>query len=225
MDDQERGGASGGYASDPGAEVAVLVDAFFAALDERFPDERGLAERLRRRQERLVAEQQERLLDEPSRHNLTKTLAVFAAYQELRSRHDDIELIRALRAAFVELLEPYVQTATRDLLDGARDPFAAMVQPTKDKEQHAFGAGFEFTHPDEDQDRYTARVERCYYHEVLNANGAGKLTRIFCSFDANWIDAINPDLDGFQFERPTTIGAGGPNCPFRFRRSIRTADA
>ncbi len=62
-------------------------------------------------------------------------------------------------------------------------------------------------------------VERCYYHEVLEANGARQLTPIVCAFDANWIDAIDAHWDGFEFERPATIGTGGANCPFRFRRT------
>jgi hypothetical protein len=100
-----------------------------------------------------VAEQQDRLVDEPSRYNLAMTLAVLAAYQELRSSHDRVELLRALRAAFVEPLEPYVQGATRAMLDVATDPFMAMVQLTRDRQARAFGAGFVFTHPDDDWHR------------------------------------------------------------------------
>lgn len=213
------------YTPDPAAELEMLVAAFRAALAERFPDEPGLVERLRRRQERLVDEQQQRVVDEPSRYNLAMTLALLAAYQELQAGRDDAELLPALRNAFVEPLEPFVRTATRSLLDEAADPFAAMVELTRAREQRAFGAGFLFTHPDDDHERYTAQVERCYYHQVLAANDAVQLTPIFCAFDANWIDAIDPECDGFEFERPTTIGTGGPNCPFQFRRiAVRRLD-
>jgi hypothetical protein len=61
------------------------------------------------------------------------------------------------------------------------------------------------------------------YHDVLRANGSERLTPVFCAFDANWIDAIDPERDEFEFERPTTIGTGGPSCPFRFRRTSRAA--
>ena len=210
--------SSGAYEPDPAAEVAMLVDAFFAALGERFPDEAGVVERLHRRQERLVAAQQDRVIDAASRYNLAMTLAVVAAYQELESSCGEQELVSALRAAFVEPTEPFVRSATRSMLDGAPDPFAAMVELTKAREEHAFGAGFVFSHPDDGPDRYTAQVERCFYHDVLKLNDLERLTPIFCAFDANWIDAIDRARDGFEFERPTTIGTGGPNCPFRFRR-------
>ncbi|MGH3391643.1 MAG: L-2-amino-thiazoline-4-carboxylic acid hydrolase [Actinomadura sp.] len=95
----------------------------------------------------------------------------------------------------------------------------ALADISRQREQHAFGAGFQFTHPHDDHDHYVAQVERCDYHQVLQANGAPHLTPVFCAFDANWIDAIDPERHGFTFERPTTIGTGGPNCPFRFRRT------
>ena len=221
MRDQERN--AGGYTPDPEAETAMVIDAFFAGLGERFPGD-GLLGRLASRHAQLVADQQHRIVDEPSRHNLAMTLAVLAAYQELASDGEEESLIEALRAAFVEPLEPFVRTATRSVLDQAPDPFRAMVDLTKDREEHAFGAGFVFTHPDNDHDRYTAQVERCFYHGALAANGAAHLTQIFCAFDSNWIDAIDPVRDGFEFERPTTISTGGRSCPFQFRRTTDAGD-
>lgn len=210
------------YPPDPAAELEMLVDGFFGALGEHFAADEGLPARLRDRQQELIAQQQARVIDEPSRYNLATTLAVLAAYQELASEHDDAELIRALKAAFVEPVEPFVRTATRSMLDGAEDPFAEIVALTREREQEAFGEGFAFAHPDDDHDRYTAQVERCYYHEVVASNAAERLTPIFCAFDANWIDAIDPERDGLEFERPTRIGTDGPNCPFRFRRTSST---
>jgi hypothetical protein len=200
------------YRPDPAAETRMLVDAFFARLAESLPDERDLTARLRGRHERLLSDQRHRVVDEASRYNLVLTLAVVAAHEETSA---DVPL---LTAAFVEPLRDYVQTATTTALDTAEDPFAEMVEICRRREEEAFGAGFVFTHPYDDDTRYVAQVERCYYHEVLTANGAAHLTPVFCAFDANWIDAIDPDRHGFGFERPTTIGTGGANCPFRFRR-------
>lgn len=45
------------------------------------------------------------------------------------------------------------------------------------------GAGFQCTHPHDDHDHYVAQVERCDYHQVLQANGAPHLTPAFCAFD------------------------------------------
>ena len=133
--------APSGYTPDPEAETAMLVEAFFGALCERFADPAGFRGRVRRRHETLVSQQQGRVVDQPSRYNLRTTLAVLAAYQELSPEIDDAVLLPALRAAFVEPLEQFVRSATRSLLDAAEDPFAAMVTLTRDRERHAFGQG------------------------------------------------------------------------------------
>lgn len=206
---------------DAEAQAAMVVAAFFGALAARFADAPDLVGRLRGRHRRLVAAQQHRVVDEASLHNLSMTLAVLAAYQELAHERTGDDLITALREAFVQPMERFVREATRSLLDGAGDPFVAMVKLTREREEQAFGAGFVFGHPEDDESRYTAEVRRCFYHEVLKANGAANLTGVFCAFDSNWIDAIDPDRDGFEFERPTTIGSGGASCPFRFRRIVR----
>lgn len=206
------------YKPDPDAEVRMSIDSFFTALVDSCLDQADLGQRLLNRHQALVAAQQHRIVDEASRHNLALTLAVLAGYHELNSARSDEELISLLRSAFVQPLQSFVHAATRSALESALDPFAAMVGISKEREQRAFGAGFEFSHPEDDRDNYTAEVHRCYYHEVLRANGARHLTPVFCAFDANWIDAIEPGRDGFEFERPTTIGTGGASCPFRFRR-------
>jgi hypothetical protein len=214
--------ATGGYQPDPAAEGRMTIDAFFDALTAAFPAQTHLDERLRSRHHRLFEAQRHRIVDEASRHNLALALAVLAAHQELAPGREEQELLRSLQAAFVEPLQPFVRAATRAALDPASDPFDVMVSISRERERHAFGAGFAFRHPDDGSERYTAEVERCYYHDVLRDNGAAQLTPIFCAFDANWIDAIDPDRDGFEFDRLTTIGTGGTSCLFRFRRRPRT---
>ncbi|MET8139124.1 L-2-amino-thiazoline-4-carboxylic acid hydrolase [Sphaerisporangium sp. NPDC005288] len=209
-----------GYQPDPAAEVRMLIDAFFAALAEAIPERHDdLIWRLRAGHERLLADQGHRVIDEASGHNLALSLAVLTGYQELSGRFGDAELLPLLRTAFVEPMRATVQQATAAALDAAADPFAAMVEISRLRERYAFGAGFTFTHPRDDDSHYVAQVERCYYHDVLSANGAAHLTPVFCAFDSNWIDVIHPERHGFTFDRPTTIGTGGQNCPFRFRRT------
>jgi hypothetical protein len=47
-------------------------------------------------------------------------------------------------------------------------------------------------------------------------NGVEPLTTAFCAWDRVWMDEIDPERDGIRAERPTTLGYGGPACPFRF---------
>jgi hypothetical protein len=208
----------GDYRPDPEAENKALIEAFFGALGEALPEHEGLIERARARHERLVAEQGHWVVDEASRHNLSLTLAVLAAYRELAGVMGDDEALPLIRRAFVEPLGPMMTEGTRAALDASADPFATMVEISRRRERDYFGAAFTFAHPEDDEDRYTALVERCFYNDVLVANGAALLMPILCEFDANWINGIVPERHRFTFERPTTIGTGGVGCPFRFRR-------
>lgn len=207
------------YAADPDAAIMAVIDAFLAALVEAFAEEPDLMARVSRRHADLLAGHAEWLVDEPARHNLALTLALLAAYHELAPHHGDQELLPMLKSAFVEPLAEPIRAGMAAGLDAAADPFALMVQISRDREQHSFGAGFHFAHPADDDREYLADVRRCFYHDVLAANDATHLTPVLCAFDANWIDAIDPDRHGFTFDRATTIGTGGTHCPFHFRRA------
>ncbi|SEG73778.1 L-2-amino-thiazoline-4-carboxylic acid hydrolase [Thermomonospora echinospora] len=219
----DRFGLSGGdYVPDPERETAALVEGFFehitAALRAHALPE-GLVAVMRTRHERLQAANAHLIVDEPARHNLRITLAVAAAYESLLPRLGRDAAIDTVRAALVEPLGDAVHVGTRAMLDAAPDPFAALVAVSKSREEHAFGKGFTFRRPADDDRRYLLNIHRCFYHDVLVANSVPELTPAMCAFDANWIEAIDPDRDGFRFERVTTIGLGGTHCPFHFTRT------
>lgn len=207
------------YDADPDAAMAAVIDAFLAAVGDAFAEQHDLIARVSQRHADLVARHAEWLVDEPARHNLALALALLAAYQELAPDHPDRRLLPVLQRAFIEPMAEPIRAGTAAGLDAAADPFALMVQISRNREEHAFGAGFDFAHPADDDQEYLADVRRCYYHDVLAANDATHLTPLLCAWDANWIDAIDPDRHGFTFDRATTIGTGGTHCPFRFRRT------
>lgn len=205
--------------ADPDAATRAVLDAFLAALAEAFPDRPDLVARVLHRHAGLVGGHAGWLVDEPARHNLSLTLALLAAHQELAPHHPDHVLLPLLQEALVEPLAEVVRTGTATALDAADDPFALMVGISREREASFFGAGFEFARPVDDDREYVADVRRCYYHDVLAANDATHLTPLLCAWDANWIEAIDPARHGFTFDRATTIGTGGAHCPFRFRRT------
>jgi hypothetical protein len=159
------------------------------------------------------------IVDEPARHTLRMTLALVASYEALRPRLGRDEAVAAIKAAFIQPFAPAVREATRAMLDAAPDPYQAMVALCKSRERDAFGAGFTFRHPADDDQRYHLDVHRCFYHDVLTANAAAELTPVLCAFDQAWIEAIDPGRHGFGFQRATTIGLGGTYCPFHFSRT------
>jgi L-2-amino-thiazoline-4-carboxylic acid hydrolase-like protein len=199
-----------------------LVDALFdhvaATLREHgLPGELRTA--MRARHAELTAANASMAVDEPSRHNLRLTLAVVAAYEPLLPRLGRDAAFEAVRAALVEPLGHVVREGTLAMLDAAPDPFSAMVEVCKAQEEHAYGRTFTFERPVDDDREYLLEIHRCFYHDVLTANSAAELTPALCAFDANWIEAIDPDRHGFRFERTTTIGLGGAHCPFHFIRT------
>ena len=205
------------YVPDPEAETTALIDAFFEHLRAKGVSGESLAA-IRSRHAALVAANQHLVVDEPARHNLRLTLVAAAAYESLRPGHGRAEAIALVEAAIVEPLAPFVQQATRAMLDDAADPYLTIVDLAKSRESESFGAGFEFRHTVDDGERFHQDVHRCHYHDVLVANGVPELTPALCAFDRNWIDAIDPARHGFRFDRETTIGTGGTHCPFHFSR-------
>ncbi|UBU08643.1 L-2-amino-thiazoline-4-carboxylic acid hydrolase [Nonomuraea gerenzanensis] len=220
--------AEGAYVPDPDRDTTLLLDAFYDHLAATLP-EHGLPARLttsmRARQRELEAANQSMVVDEPARHNLRLTLALAAAHALLRPELGEQTATAVVGAAFLEPLAATMKEGTRAMLDHAPDPFRAMVELSKSREEHAFGTGFVFARPVDDDERYHLDVHRCFYHDVLVAGGAPELTPVMCAFDGNWIEAIEPGRHGFRFERPTTIGTGGTTCPFHFSRTGPAAPA
>lgn len=209
------------YVPDPEAATQAVVEGFFEHLTAALRLTHEDVAAMRVRLEQLMTFNAARIIDEPARHNLRMTLAVLAGYEAIAPAVGPGPAIDAVRAAFTEPLAEVVAAGTKAMLDEAEDPFRAMVEIARSRESQAFGAGFVFEHPADDDTRFYADVHRCYYHDVLVANGAPRLTPVLCAFDANWIGAIDPGRHGFEFERATTIGHGGSHCPFHFTRTGR----
>ena len=214
--------ADDGYVPDPERDTDAVIDGFFAHLAAAL---RGrllpgdLIAGMRARLGEIERARSDMIVDNPSRYNLTMTAALVAAYEALRPRLGREDAIAVIQAAFTEPLGPAVRAGTRAMLDGAPDPFRAMVEVCKSREHDSFGAAFTFRRPVDDGQRYYLDVQRCFYHDVLAACGAAELTPVMCAFDKAWIEAIDPDRHGFRFDRSTTLGHGGSYCPFHFTRT------
>lgn len=222
MSTDQFGLTAGDYVPDPDRDTTLLLDAFYDHLATTLREyglPGDLVTAMRARQGDLEAANQSLIVDEPARHNLRMTLALVSAYEFLLPRLGRETATVVVRASFIEPLGDAMKEGTRAMLDNAPDAFQAMVELSKSREEHAFGKGFVFDRPVDDDQRYHVDVRRCFYHDVLVANSAPELTPVMCAFDANWIDAIAPDRHGFRFERRTTIGTGGTHCPFHFSRN------
>ena len=218
------------YEPDPDGDTQALIDAFQAALPSLLRD-RGVdgvvAKELVSRVGTLHAELERESgawhIDDAARHHVRLTSLVIAGSRVLTGVIPPLDVREVLTIALNEPLRPAILTGTAAALDHAPDAFRAMVDFSKAREEHFFGAGFTFERPRDDDAAYHVDVHRCLYHEHLAAHDAAELTPVFCAFDANWIDAIDSERHGFTFERRTTIGTGGQHCPFHFRRWTDTS--
>jgi hypothetical protein len=139
------------------------------------------------------------------RANVGFTLLAVAAYEVLAPEMGHAGAVRVVDECLNQPLREWTFQGTRAMLDGAPDPFAALVAVSKQREEHFFGPSFAFERPVDDGWGYVLQVRRCLFHEVLAAVGRKELQPILCHFDMNWADAIEPKRHHFRFVRPSTF--------------------
>jgi len=209
------------YTPDPVAENEWVVAAFLDTVQRRVAGQISVAQLtvdIQMRQQALLETHQDWMVDVQARANLHTSAVVLATYWALQRHLPHDELLALIREAFVWPLRDSIRAGTALMLDHSPDPFQAICMVSKAREIHFFGAGFAFERPRDDDQAYYADVTRCLWHRFFVTNGAPELTPIFCEFDTNWIEAINPARHRVQFSRATTLGNGGPLCPFHFFR-------
>ncbi len=75
--------------------------------------------------------------------------------------------------------------------------------------------GFDFQWVENSRRQSAFTMTRCLYHNTLTAYGAPELTSVFCHLDDVWGAALIPKV---LFVRPNTIGRGGNQCDFCYKR-------
>lgn len=218
--------AAGGYTPDPLAENEWVIQTFLGVVAGRLADgdrARRLTETVEAQSAALVAAHDDWLVDEKAASHLRVSAVVLATYRALDGAMSRNALLGLIREAFVEPLRATVGEATGQWLDHAPDPFQAITDISKSRERDYFGAAFAFDRPRDDGGAYYLDIRRCLWHSFFVAEGAPELTPIFCAFDENWIEAVVPGRHGVRFARATTLGTGGPLCPFHFFRASKEA--
>lgn len=155
-------------------------------------------------------------VDPRAQSNLRLSAVVLATYRLLADRLPGAELLALLYRAFNEPLRDQIRAGVGQYLDQVPNAFAALTDMSKDREASYFGQSFSFERPRDDRRAYYLDVTHCLWHSFFVAEGAPELTPIFCAFDENWIEGIDPERHGVRFSRPTTLGLGGPLCAFHF---------
>ena len=160
------------------------------------------------------------MVDGKTHPHLRLTACVLASYQALASGPlDQKQAMELVEDAFVSIGRTTLKLYTQAILMFSKDPFLAITNAGKKRVIEQYGGAWEFR-LEETENSFTMTSTKCFYHDFFTAAGAQHLTRIFCSWDENWIKPIDPTKHGILFERPTTIGLGGNECPFIFKRVV-----
>lgn len=182
------------------------------------PENRHLIRRIGNDIEHIILEYSHLLVDEKTRPHLRLTACVLASYQSVATVLLDKEhAMKLVEDVFVSIGQTSLKLYTLAILMFSKDPFTAITNVGKKRAIEQYGGAWEFVFEETDT-YFTMTSTKCFYHDFFTAAGAQHLTRIFCNWDENWIKQIDPIKYGILFERPTTLGFGGKECPFIFKR-------
>jgi hypothetical protein len=182
------------------------------------PESRQLFQGIENEIERIIVEYSHLMVDEKTRPHLRLTACVLASYQALTAGMLEPDLtLKMVEDVFVSIGQTSLKFYTKAILMFSKDPFTAITSAGKKRAMEQYGEAWEFLFEETDTS-FTMTNTKCFYHDFFTAAGAPHLTRIFCSWDENWIKQIDPMKYGILFERPTTMGYGGKKCPFIFKR-------
>ena len=168
---------------------------------------------------KLANENDTMVVDRASRTHLRMTTLVLASYRILLPYIRNSEsVINILENVFTGVGQRWIKLYIRLILWFSRDPFYKMIEESKKRIENNYGTTFTFEYSGDGENYFVITTKKCFYYDFFVANDIPELTRVFCSADKNWFEEIKPEKHGFKFERPTTLGYGGSECPFKFTR-------
>jgi hypothetical protein len=193
-------------------------------LEDLFPGrERELIERIEVEMEPIATANAGAFPDHAGQDLLGICVAMLAAYRvllpEIGDEERTIELLRHIARGFGQRS---TRLATRLLM---RKPGAALdtIERFFKATAPVLGEAWAVEYARDGARSFEMRFTRCGFHDFMVRNGVERLTTAFCAWDRTWLDEIDPQRDGIQASRPTTLGYGGAACPFQFH-SVETPE-
>ena len=170
--------------------------------------------------DKLIKENEAMIVDRAARTHIRMTTPVPASYRVLLPHFKDSESVISNREeAFGGIGKRWIKLYTRLMLRFSRDPFSRIIEVSKKRIENNYGRTFRFEYSGDGQNQFIITTKKCFYHDFFAANDIPELTYGFCNGDKNGFEEIKPEKHGFHFERPTTLGYGGSECPFKFTRT------
>ncbi len=87
------------------------------------------------------------------------------------------------------------------------------------KSSGMYGSYFHFEFERPDPDTVEMRIERCFFRDFFARHDALIVTTVLCSWDAVWMQALDPAVSGLTSERSSLLSLGDDACRFTVSRT------
>jgi hypothetical protein len=154
------------------------------------------------------------VVDKPSEGALGIGVAVLASFETLLPLFDGDErrTILYLQHVMGEVLKRPYELAFKTLSE-RKDPLDKIDKVCR-AEEPFYGASWDIGYERPRPDLFEMNVRRCFWHDFFARHDAMLVTTVMCSWDTNWMRAIDPAVSGLRAERTSLLSLGDDQCRF-----------
>jgi hypothetical protein len=176
--------------------------------------EKELSAAIRARAEELAEADKDMVVDEPSQGALGIGAAVLASFEMLLPLFDGDErrTILYLQHVMGEVLRRPHELAFKTLSE-RKDPLDKIDKVCR-AEGPFYGAGWDIDFERPEPARFEMNIRRCFWNDFFGRHDARLVTTVMCSWDTNWMRAIDPAVSGLRAERTSLLSLGDDQCRF-----------
>jgi len=176
--------------------------------------EEELTDAIQARAGELAEADKDMVVDQPSEGALGIGVAVLASYETLLPLFDGDErrTILYLQHVMGEVLKRPYELAFKTLSE-RKDPLDKIDKVCRSEEAF-YGAGWDIDFERPRPDLFEMNVRRCFWHDFFARHDAMLVTTVMCSWDTNWMRAIDPAVSGLRAERTSLLSLGDDQCRF-----------
>ena len=173
-----------------------------------------LSAAIRARAGELAEADKDLVVDKPSEGALGIGAAVLASFETLLPLFDGDErrTVLYLQHVMGEVLKRPYELAFKTLSE-RKDPLDKIDKACR-AEEPFYGASWDIDFERPRPDLFEMNVRRCFWHDFFARHDAVLVTTVMCSWDTNWMRAIDPAVSGLRAERTSLLSLGDDQCRF-----------
>jgi L-2-amino-thiazoline-4-carboxylic acid hydrolase len=154
------------------------------------------------------------VVDKPSEGALGVGVAVLASFETLLPLFDGDErrTILFLQQVMGSVLTRPYQIALK-AVSGRENPLDKIEKACRAEEPFD-GAGWDIDYERPEPGLFEMKVKRCFWRDFFDRHDARLVTTVTCSWDTNWMQAVDPAVIGLRAERTSLLSLGDDECRF-----------